>query len=171
VGLSQPVVADALWVLRRVLGFARANGIVPPGFDPTEGLAAPTPDPAVARVRRPTSLPRPLTLPECARIAAHLHPVHQLVLWLQRIMGLRISEAFGFAVADGIDLGATGLLLVRVQGGRRYRVRDQRGRVITVTHKPDLENRAGIAGPGRSVGDDGVAAGLSGGVSHRPGHG
>jgi hypothetical protein len=33
-GLSQPVVADALWVRRRVLGFARANGIVPAGFRP-----------------------------------------------------------------------------------------------------------------------------------------
>lgn len=31
-GLSQSVVADALWVLRRVLGFARADGIVPAGL-------------------------------------------------------------------------------------------------------------------------------------------
>ena len=36
VGLSQSVIADALWTLRGVLGFARATGIVPPGFDPTE---------------------------------------------------------------------------------------------------------------------------------------
>lgn len=56
-GLSQTVIADALWVLRRVLGFARATGIVPRGFNPTEGLAAPAPDVAVARARRPTSQP------------------------------------------------------------------------------------------------------------------
>ena len=74
-GLSQRYVSDALWVLRRVLGFARANGLFPPGFDPTESLDAPTPDPAAARTRRPSRQPRPLTLPECARIAAHLHPV------------------------------------------------------------------------------------------------
>lgn len=33
-GLSQRYVADALWVLRRVLGFARANGLFSPGIDP-----------------------------------------------------------------------------------------------------------------------------------------
>lgn len=142
-GLSQPVVADALWVLRRVLGFARATGTVPPGFDPTEGLAAPAPDPAVVRARRPTSQPRPLSFPECARIAAHLHPVHQLVLWLQRVMGLRISEAFGVLVDDLIDQGDSGLLLVRGQGGRDFRVRDAHGRVVTVSHKERTKTEAG----------------------------
>ena len=142
-GLSQPVVADALWVLRRILGFARANGLVPPGFDPTEGLNAPTPDAAAARARRPTSQPRPLNLSECARIAAHLHPIHQLVLWLQRVMGLRISEAFGVLVDDVVDLGDTGLLLVRGQGGRTFRVRDDEGRVVSIQHKERTKTEAG----------------------------
>jgi integrase len=141
-GLSQSVVTDALWVLRRVLAFARANGIVPAGFDPTEGLEAPRPDPALARTRRPTSQPRPLSLPECARIAAHLHPVHQLVLWLQRVMGLRLSEAFGALVDDVVDLGDTGLLLIRGQGGRLFRVRDDYGRVVTVSHKEATKTQA-----------------------------
>ena len=134
-GLSQPVVADALWVLRSVLAFARANGLVAPGFDPTEGLTAPKPDAAVARTPRPTAQPRPLSFPECARIASHLHPVHQLVLWLQRVMGLRISEAFGVLVDDVIDLGDIGLLVVHGQGGRYFRVRDDHGRVVKVSHK------------------------------------
>lgn len=142
VGLSQSVVADALWVLRRVLAFSRANGIVPAGFDPTEGLDAPRPDPAVARARRPVSQLRPLSFPECARVAAHLHPVHQLVLWLQRVMGLRISEAFGVLVDDVVDLGETGLLLVRSQGGRLFRVRDDEGRVVTVSHKESTKTEA-----------------------------
>lgn len=143
VGLSQPVVADALWVLRRVLAFARANGLVPPGFDPTEGLNAPMPDEVAARTRRPTCQPRPLNLAECARIATHLHPVHQLVLWLQRVMGLRISEAFGLLVDDVIDLGDTGLLLVRGQGGRAFRVRDDEGRVASVQYKERTKTEAG----------------------------
>ncbi|MGH9055037.1 MAG: hypothetical protein ACRDYY_04110, partial [Acidimicrobiales bacterium] len=112
-GLSKRVVADALWILRRILAFARANGLFPPGFDPTEGLEAPLPDPATSRSRRPTSQPRPLSLPECARIASHLHAVHQLALWLQRIMGLRISEAFGLLVGDVVDLGEYGMLAVQ----------------------------------------------------------
>jgi hypothetical protein len=77
-GRSQAVVADTLWVLRRVLAFARANCLVPPGFDPTEGLQAPAPDVAVARTPPPSCQPCPLAFHECARIASHLHPVHQV---------------------------------------------------------------------------------------------
>lgn len=143
VGLSQAVVSDALWVLRRVLAFARANGLMPPGFDPTEGLDAPTPDTVAARTRQPTCQPRPLSISECGRIAAHLHPVHQLVLWLQRVMGLRISEAFGLLVDDVVDLGDTGLLVVRGQGGRVFRVRDDEGRVVSVQYKERTKTEAG----------------------------
>ena len=141
-GLSQSYVADALWVLRRVLAFARANGLFPPGFDPTEGLDAPLPDKAAAR--RPTGgQPRPLTLPECARIASHLHPAHQVAFWLQRIMGLRISEAFGIRVCDVVDLGDAGLLAVQGQGGRSFSVRDGHGQVVAVSYKPTLKTAAG----------------------------
>jgi integrase len=141
-GLSQSVIADALWVLRQVLAFSRANGLVPPGFDPTEGLVAPAPDAAVRRGRRAWAQPRPLDFGECARIAAHLHPIHQLVLWLQRVMGLRISEAFGVLVDDVIDLGDAGRLLVRGQGGRTFKVRDDEGQVVVVTHKERLKTEA-----------------------------
>ena len=142
-GLSQRYVADALWVLRRILGFARANGLAPAGFDPTESLDAPTPDPAAARTRRPTRQPRPLTLPECARIAAHLQPVHQIVFWLQRIMGLRISEAFGVLLGDVIELGDTALLAAQGQGGRSFNVRDDHGKVVAVPHKQTTKTAAG----------------------------
>lgn len=154
VGLSQAVIADALWTLRGVLGFARATGIVPPGFDPTEGLVAPAPDPAHARTKPPSCAPRPLSMGECARIASHLHPVHQLALWLQRIMGLRISEAFGVLVDDVIDYGDTGLLLVRGQGGRTFRVREPDGEVATVWHTEQLKTAAAhraLVIPGRML--------------------
>ena len=142
-GLSKRYVADALWILRKIMAFARANGLFPPGFDPTEGLDAPLPDPAAARTRRPTNQPRPLSLVECAQIAAHLHPVHQLAFWLQRIMGLRISEAFGLLVGDLLDLGDTGLLAVQGQGGRHFYVRDDTGAVVAVARKPTAKTAAG----------------------------
>ncbi|MHB1924783.1 MAG: hypothetical protein ACYCSJ_08845, partial [Acidimicrobiales bacterium] len=142
-GLSQRYVADALWVLRRILGFARANGLSPAGFDPTESLDAPTPDPAAARTRRPTRQPRPLTLAECARIAAHLQPVHQIAFWLQRIMGLRISEAFGVLLGDVIELGDTALLAAQGQGGRTFNVRDDRGTLVAVPYKQTMKTAAG----------------------------
>ncbi len=142
-GLSQGYVTDALWVLRRVLSFARANGLFPPGFDPTEGLDAPLADKADRRRPDRGGQPRPLTLPECARLASHLHPVHKLALWLQRIMGLRISEAFGVRVFDVVDLGGTGLLAVQGQGGRSFSVRDDRGQVVAVPYKQTTKTAAG----------------------------
>jgi integrase len=143
-GLSQSYVADALWVLRRTLAFARANGLAPAGFDPTESLDAPSPDPARARRSRPTGQPRPLSLAECARIASHLHVVHQSALWLQRIMGLRVSEAFGLQVGDLVDLGEVGLLAVQGQGGRRFKVRDDHGRLEAVPRKDTVKTAAGF---------------------------
>jgi hypothetical protein len=142
-GLSQGYVTDALWVLRRVLAFARANGLFPPGFDPTEGLDAPLADKADSRRPDRGGRPRPLTLPECARLASHLHPVHQLAFWLQRIMGVRISEAFGVRVGDVVDLGGTGLLAVQGQGGRSFSVRDDHGQVVAVPYKPTTKTAAG----------------------------
>jgi integrase len=142
-GLSQGYVTDALWVLRRILAFARANGLFPPGFDPTEGLDAPIADKADRSRPDRGGQPRPLTLPECARLASHLHPVHQLAFWLQRIMGLRISEAFGVRVSDVVDLGGTGLLAVQGQGGRSFAVRDDHGQIVAAPHKPTTKTAAG----------------------------
>jgi integrase len=142
-GLSQGYVTDALWVLRRILAFARANGLFPPGFDPTEGLDAPIADKADRRRPDRGGQLRPLTLPECARLASHLHPVHQLTFWLQRIMGLRISEAFGILVGDVVDLGDTGLLAVQGQGGRTFAVRDEHGQIVAVPHKKTTKTAAG----------------------------
>ena len=65
------------------------------------------------------------------------------MLWLQRLMGLRISEAFGLLVDDVIDLGDTGLLVVRGQGGRPFKVRDDLGQVVTVQHKERTKTEAG----------------------------
>jgi integrase len=142
-GLSKRYVSDALWILRKIMAFARANGLFPPGFDPTEGLDAPLPDAAVARTGRPSSQPRPLSLGECAQIASHLHTVHQLVFWLQRIMGLRISEAFGLLVSDVVDLGETGMLAVQGQGGRTFQVRDDTGSIVAVARKATAKTAAG----------------------------
>jgi integrase len=143
IALSQAVVSEALWILRRVLAFARANGLLMPGFDPTEGLEAPSPDPAKVRRRQPTRQPRPLTLPECRRIAAHLHPVHQTAFWLQRIMGLRISESFGVLVSDVVDLGDSALLAIQGQGGRSFSVRDEHGTVVAVPYRATTKTAAG----------------------------
>ena len=167
-GLSQGYVTDALWVLRRILAFARANGLFPPGFDPTEGLDAPIADKADRRRPDRGGQLRPLTLPECARLASHLHPVHQLTFWLQRIMGLRISEAFGILVGDVVDLGDTGLLAVQGQGGRTFAVRDERGQIVAVPSQEDHQDGGGISSAGRAAQADGADPGRHRRVPYRP---
>jgi integrase len=78
---------------------------------------------------------RPITLQETALLAADLHAVHQLALWLLRVLGLRISEAFGLRVADLHrlpDQSGRGLLVVTRQGGRPFEEYDEQGRTVPV---------------------------------------
>ena len=72
---------------------------------------------------------------DTVRIAAGLHVIHQLVLWLMRLGGLRISEAYGLDVEDCVlDSDGHGYLLVTDLGGRSFRQRTEDGGV-EVTHK------------------------------------
>lgn len=81
-----------------------------------------------------------VTLADVERIAEHLHAVHQLVLWLVRVLGLRISEAYGIEVGDIIAERDRGLLRVYRQGGRNFEVRDPAGGKASVTSKEQLKN-------------------------------
>ena len=126
--------------------------------------------PTSADRRRPDrgGQPRPLTLPECARFASHLHPVHQLAFWLQRIMGLRISEAFGILVGDVVDLGDTGLLAVQGQGGRTFAVRDDAWPDRRRPPQEDHQDRGGFSGPRRAAQADGADPRRHRRVPYRP---
>jgi hypothetical protein len=66
-----------------------------------------------------------------------------MVFWLQRIMGLRISEAYGILVSDLVHLGGIGMLAVQGQGGRTFNVRDDHGKVVAVPHKQTTKTAAG----------------------------
>ncbi len=80
---------------------------------------------------------RPLTLQEAAELAVHLHAVHQVALWLMRIMGLRIGEAYGVRVEDLTDFGPgqAGTLKVQSQGGTKFRRR--KGKDVVVSDEVD----------------------------------
>ena len=62
-------------------------------------------------------------------------------------MGLRISKAFGVVVDDVVDDGDSGLLLVRGQGGRQFRLREADGSTATVWHIDQLEAAAAHRAP------------------------
>lgn len=52
---------------------------------------------------------------QSSRIAARLHAVHPIGLWLMRMLGLRIGEAHGIPVEDLIDngFGLPGIVVIR----------------------------------------------------------
>ena len=127
--MSRAYVTDMLWAHSKILDWARANGWQIPDFE--RDVHALTPDDTVARKPPDAQLRRPLSVPEVARVAVHLHVVHQLVLWLMRLLGLRISEAFGPRVGDLVDLGDVGLLFVERQGGRAFVTRTRTGAETT----------------------------------------
>ncbi|NQU38112.1 MAG: hypothetical protein HQ526_11030, partial [Actinobacteria bacterium] len=55
------------------------------------------------------------------------HVVHQFAFWLQRILGLRISEAFGLRIGHILPQGnGRDVVVVREQGGRRFAMIDRR---------------------------------------------
>ena len=122
--LSQGVANDVMWVFQEVCMFARDHGVnVPQDRESLKMHLTDRPDPP-ARV--------PVALATCAQIAARLHVVHQLGLWLMRILGLRIGEAFGILVRDVVDQGPDqpGLVTIGAQGGRRYKTRGSDGAVV-----------------------------------------
>jgi hypothetical protein len=153
--------------LRRILTHVLLHGRDTVGwtlqFDPTKVTKVRSRVPA-----RPA--PQPISLAETARIAESLHAVHQTVLWLCRILGLRISEAYGIQLRDVVDLGDRGILHVRGQGGRWFLSADgankvarrdslknaQSGRVLVIPRHLMVLIRAVIAA--FHTGDDGAPA-------------
>ena len=86
-----------------------------------------TPDDEVARRSRAATCAARFSIAEMARVASHLHVVHQLVLWQMRVLGLRISEAFGPRVGDIVDMGEVGLAFITAKGGRPFLTRTRDG--------------------------------------------
>lgn len=116
-GYAQEVIADHYRVIEGVLAYAADHGVDVPRD--RESLALPLTD-------RPAVTPQWVPLDVCVTIAGTLHVVHQTALWLMRVLGLRISEAYGIRVGDVIDLGpgGHGIVAIRAQGGRRFDDRD-----------------------------------------------
>lgn len=132
--LSQGVANDVMWVFEQVCLYARDHGVAVP--QDRESLQMHRTDRPVRPDRRPVALSR------CVEIAGQLHVVHQLALWLMRVLGLRIGEAYGLRVRDILDHGPElpGAITVRSQGGRTYRNRAADGTTVTSDHVEGLKN-------------------------------
>jgi len=122
---AQCTINGYLWMLRQILAYGRNLGYDIPAYA----------DGASIRSLRPVGRPRRRRAPlvsvaDTAEIAAQLHVVHQLVLWLLRLAGLRISESYGLLVANFfVDDDGHGFLVAGPQGGKTFLARNDRDEV------------------------------------------
>ncbi|RYP84243.1 helix-turn-helix domain-containing protein [Nocardioides guangzhouensis] len=133
--LKRSTARNTRWVLLAVLEHARQSGIQVP---PNVGNAKLPGKPGIKKKERVVAA----SLQDCARVAGHLHVVHQLALWLMRTLGLRISEAFGIHLTDITDHGPgkPGVLRIWKQGGRAFKFTNAEGQVVVADSKDQLKN-------------------------------
>lgn len=139
-GYVQDVVSDKVWTFKQVMSFAREALHVDV---PTDWETLPVPK-SVKGSHNVSNSRSVASLGQTTQVAGQLHVVHQLVLWLLRILGVRVSEAFGVRVSDVLDYGAgePGLVWVHRQGGRRFGTRDPQTGQITNSDSVDATKRS-----------------------------
>ena len=140
-GYSKSMASSLLNVLRMILEFARAKRLMT--HDPTEGLRAKKPLEGTRSNRRPnTEKAKAFDQSQSKEIASLLTIHFQLVFWLQRLMGLRVGEAFGVELADLQVVDGWTLLTVQNQGGKSFKVSDGQGNPTLVGSKKILKTDA-----------------------------
>ena len=94
-------------------------------------------DPLASQRHRPAHEgPRPyLSLGDIVAACTLLTAASQLAVWLMRLVGLRIGEAFGVFVTDFEDDGSTAWLRVKSQGGTNSLARNEHGKFVPSTSK------------------------------------
>ena len=111
--------------------------------DPTKMVKPLEPRANTAITKPSEKEPTVFTIAQCADVAMHLHIHHQIVMWIQRILGLRVAEVFGLLLSDFYDLGELGIMDVGRQGGRQFWERGDDDRPVKVTHKDKPKTTAG----------------------------
>ena len=133
---SNGMIQDVWRLLRNVLTFGASRGI--DAWCLTFDVAS---IPVPSSTRPEATKPRMITVTECARIAHYLHPIHQFTLWLLRLLGVRISEAFGLQLRHLHWEHNRLFLAVMVMGGKPFEDFDEDGRIIKVDHIHRLKSQ------------------------------
>lgn len=140
-GAARRYQREMLWTLRVIVTWAIDKGLMEK--DPTSNVQALEPKVTTAITRPSKKQPTVFTIAQCAAVAKHLHTHHQVVMWIQRILGLRVSEVFGLRLSDFYDLGELAVVDIHRQGGRSFWVRDENDRPVKVGHKDSTKTVAG----------------------------
>jgi hypothetical protein len=134
-GYARNTVERWLWMLKSVIAYAAAEGDYPYP-DLLHGFSAMNP------VGKPKRKPKVISAPLAVEMAARLHVIHQIVFWLLRATGLRISEAYGLVVASFyVDDDGDGWLVVKAQGGKKWLVRQRDGTTAKTGRKDELKTQ------------------------------
>jgi integrase len=144
-GLAASTASNIVTLLRLAIGRGRDLGAHVRGSFTTLKAV----EPLESRRQRPVnSGPRPyVALAEIARRCTVLTPTHQLAVWLMRLVGLRIAEAYGLLVSDFSHDGTRAWLRVETQGGQLCWVRNALGRLVAA----DTKAHTKTAGSTRTV--------------------
>lgn len=141
---ARSTVTDIFASFGQIEKFLAAEGVIDRVV--SAGLTIPRIDDAALRRPRREEVDC-VPMSEVAVVASQLHIVHQLVLWLLRICGLRISEAYGIRVGDILDFGAEdrhGVIAIERQGGRAFLVYDEHGDVVRAPDKDSLKTEGSV---------------------------
>lgn len=142
VAYSTKYASDIAWALRRITEFACAKGYIT--TDPARDLRVVPPTKKHMRRKPNVEEERPLELAECKQAFSHLHIHHQLAGWLGRLLGLRISEAFGLHLSDITEQNGVMVVSVRRQGGKSFLAEDPNsGEEVRVSTKSMTKTAAG----------------------------
>lgn len=175
-GLAPDTAQDTIWVLHQLIRYAVTTSAMEklPWAQSGDGsmgqLTARTP--AESRRLRPERPPREVKVEAVRSIAGRLHWAYQLTLWILRLMGLRIGEAFGLQVGDihRASWGARCLHRRAASGRSAVHVpkRRERGHQPRVQERPEDE----VVVPGRAhpVEASGPHRPRHRRLPHRPGH-
>jgi excisionase family DNA binding protein len=141
--LSRNYAGGILAHLRAICEYARSRKIM--SHDPTAGVKAKKPNPkAITAKPADKKRPRAITLVESKRVAQRLKLDYRVVFWIQRLMGLRISEAFGLRLDAIHDDGEVMIVEVWRQGGKPYTVTDDDGVERKVLDKDIVKTAASV---------------------------
>ncbi len=133
--VARSTMTERLRVLRRILEYAGLRDSQIINFAGT--IEAQEPSGSVEKIDKL------LSLSETRLVAGQMHVVHQLTLWMVRLLGPRLSEPFGVLVGDFMDDDDVAVLLLQAQGGRPFALwGDDLGEVVVTGHKKGGKTRA-----------------------------
>lgn len=140
-GVATSTATNILRDLRYAIDRARTHGAAIRG---SFNLEATEPLPG-NRMQPPRQDSGHISLADVAATMAYLPQIGQVVLWLERLTGERISESFGPAVSDyWRDSTGQGWLRIDKQGGRSAPVRDpETGEYVQADSKDHTKTLAG----------------------------